>query len=194
MGIAEILKECRARRRGADLSEQRFLIALVALETCTEKWESFGTFSKFLDTNDLAKPSRYEAFKRALERIALEDVERIGVPAAKAAGCITDDSLRSAVLTEMRLTAERNEVPLSAQNAEYILRRHGIRGATKVPSDQVTALKQKCILLQARIDELEHENAQLRERLGAVDSLGRSKRPLSSVRRSSSAKSSQARA
>lgn len=169
MTIEQVVKAAIELRKAADTTEVQFIEFLVAVEA-TDVWRpaSTGTFESFLVRQHICASERYSRGKRALQECP-EQIQKIGIEAAKQAIRIEKLPARMKALEEMNVAAKDQGYPLSEWTAGKIAQKYLPQ---KVRVSRLDELEVENRRLKAEVVRLQGEVRQLRERLGDAESTG----------------------
>lgn len=169
--LGELIRELQQLRWARDAAEWTLLKRCQQVEEGGEWREAFETFDALLEDFHVCSPRRYRDFVAAEEALGetKELAESAGVPSMLQAAKIKKAEHRALFLEAATERAKATGVPWSDQEAKTS--RDKIAGCEPKPStwntraSELMELRRQNAALQARVRELEKENAHLRERV-----------------------------
>lgn len=163
-GLDNIIRLLLDRRNATDVAEYDFLFAIHAYEV-SELWrtQSPGTFDQTLTRHHLCAPERFSRWKRAVRELGENTVKEIGVKGATQAVRLEDRGKRKRAVDDMRATVQREGTVVSERTARTIV--SNLMPPIPAPKRFKTLedLKRENMTLEQRVEELETENARLKD-------------------------------
>lgn len=147
--------------------------ALMLGEARSDLWASSGhTYPKLIEVSGLGEAARYAGYKRARERLGIEDIREIGVAAAIVASRLPTDEQCREVIAESRAFVEANAYAPPERTARTFARSVAARAAgaetAGTPHRSYEALLAEVKVLRVRCAEHEQTIAALRAELKAI--------------------------
>lgn len=141
--------------------------ALMIGEARHELWASSGhTYPKLIEVSGLGEAARYVGYKRARERMSIEQIREIGVAAAIVAARLPTDEQCREVIAESRAFVDANSYAPPERTARTFARSVAARAAgaetAGTPHRSYEALLAEVKVLRSRCAEQEQTIAALR--------------------------------
>ena len=173
----EIIGVARSLRQSREEADARFLLYLVHVETMEAQLLQdcgYSAFTQFLVNHDLCAPSRYESFKRGLEKLHgnVEQAEQLGAnPVIALAKNIDVGAIPKYVSAINHFKKQHKGVAPSLKTSESYLYQVDPRPqkpASTKKQDTTESLRAENIQLKAEVKMLRQENATLRRELSII--------------------------